>query len=435
MSGKLSALDAWALAQVALGAQTFRELPAVTDRIGALIRQLQIINFRDRQLVARNNLTAREWNQVVSVDPAAPAPVEHSRRWNIYTISDLNNLPPVHWIIPGEIPESSLVVIFGESGAGKSFLSLDYALRISADRNVVYIPTEGVSGYKKRVSAWMKHNNVSREPLIHFIAGAVSLYERDTFEELKHDLKNLKPSVIVVDTLAMAAVGMDENSARDMGIILSSCRALQHELGVTVVLVHHVGAAGLRERGSTALRGNADMMIRVSPADDLVMVECSKTKDEERFATRYMKLLPVATEQGDSAVLVEAKDVIPVKGVLTGNQRKLLELLCLEVNRDGCSMRELQEVSQLPLGTIHRALSSMLKVGYLIKGNGGSYKVTDDGLKMTGDPRDPRDPPVPHIFSVQKTTVDHVDHVDHVDQWISTFGTTEKPNQYNWQMK
>src|SRR5690606_22901490 len=122
---------------------------------------------------------------------------------------------------------------------------------------------------------------------LNFLLGSFTLLEREILGLLIADLQPISPILIVVDTLAMAMAGGDENSQRDMGILLRSCRALTYNLSASVLLVHHLGKTGVRERGSSALRGNADTMIQVNPADDVISVECSKTKDEKPFETRY----------------------------------------------------------------------------------------------------------------------------------------------------
>ncbi|WP_223688466.1 AAA family ATPase, partial [Streptococcus pneumoniae] len=67
--------------------------------------------------------------------------------------------------------------------------------------------------------------------------------------------------LIVLDTLREAHSG-DENSSRDTSVIN---RALQRIIstGAAVDVVHHSGVAGERPRGSTALFGNADVVIKV----------------------------------------------------------------------------------------------------------------------------------------------------------------------------
>ncbi len=164
-----------------------------------------------------------------------PLDLPAERSWSIVAAKDLKNLPPLKWIIPGEIPEQALVVIFGESGAGKSFVGLDYALRVAQDRTVVYIPTEGEWGYAKRVAAWCAHHHKEEGNLL-FIFGAISFFDREAFELLMADLTAIRPTLLIVDTLAMAMAGGDENSSRDMGIILKACRRIQRTLNTTVMM-------------------------------------------------------------------------------------------------------------------------------------------------------------------------------------------------------
>ena len=47
-------------------------------------------------------------------------------------------------------------------------------------------------------------------------------------------------AVIVVDTLAQATVGMDENSGEDMTRAIAACKRIQEDEGL-VVLIHHTG--------------------------------------------------------------------------------------------------------------------------------------------------------------------------------------------------
>lgn len=357
-------------------------------------------------------------NAAPGLPPADPFGDLPQKEWKIIAASELKNLPPVKWIIPGEIPEQSLVVIYGESGAGKSFVGLDYALRVAQEHTVVYIPTEGEWGYRKRVAAWCQHHHQAEGKLF-FIMGSITFFERMLFDLLMEDLANLKPYMLVVDTLAMAMTGGDENSARDMGIILKACRRIQHTVGATVVLIHHVGKTGVSERGSTALRGNADTMIRVSPIDDLIMVECSKTKDEKPFEQRYLKLLPVTvTGVGESMVPILAAKVIRQESdPLTTNQRKILEALALEANSDGIPVRDLQEFTGLSLGAIMRALSTLLNFGLVHKPD-RSYAITDKGRTAITPKIDPVDPQIDPLDPKLIRSVFPVDPVDPHDPHI-----------------
>jgi RecA-family ATPase len=65
-------------------------------------------------------------------------------------------MPPPRWLIRDWLPASSLILIYGEPGAGKTFVALDIAVAIATGRDwngnkvargiVLYIAAEGVAG-------------------------------------------------------------------------------------------------------------------------------------------------------------------------------------------------------------------------------------------------------------------------------------------------
>lgn len=416
----LSALEAWILARITNGYE-LQDLPyGLSNRIEALARQMLSINYKDREFLLKRNLSSKEAQDVFAVDTESTQPLpptDSDELWTIIPARDLKHLPPMRWIIPGEIMEEGLTVIYGESGAGKSFIGLDYALRVAQNQQAVYIPTEGEAGYAKRVAAWCQHHHATEGKLF-FIFGGISLYDQALFEKLLTDLARLKPKLVIVDTLAMALAGGDENSTRDMGILLRACRRIIRALGASVALVHHVNKGGIVERGSGALRGNADIMIKVSPADDQVLVECAKTKDEKPFDSRYMFLLPVQTDEGESLVPVPAEQVKRDTSILSHTQVKLLDALALEVNRDGVTVRDLETQTGVSLATVVRTLSNLMHKE-LVHKPFGSYAITEAGLKAIGkvDPSDPpSDPSL--IHQNQQNLAD--DPLDPPDPSIST---------------
>jgi hypothetical protein len=71
------------------------------------------------------------------------------------------------------------------------------------------------------------------------------------------------PVLIVVDTLARAAPGQDENSAKDMGRVVASCDGFRKLYGCCVLLVHHTPKGGHDWRGSTAVWNALDTGLAV----------------------------------------------------------------------------------------------------------------------------------------------------------------------------
>lgn len=373
--------DHWLLARVVNGF----DLPAAApegatpdgEKLALLLAQ---IGFKDREVLLRRQVSPSVMKLILAIDPDSPPPRRDldERRHIIMCADDLHSLPPVTWLIPGEIMERGMSVLYGESGVGKSFIALDYGMRIaSSGANVLYAPTEGEAGYRKRVDSWKAHHKIAKLPRMFFLFGGFSIHDEKEREALLPGIKQIAPRLLVVDTLAMGMVGLDENSARDMGLFMDSCRKLMRELDCAILLVHHTGKAGVAERGSSALRGNADTMIRLSNADDLILMECSKTKDEAPFEPRYLRLI----QSGESMIPIPADKTVDPLGLLTPNQRKLLDTLALEVNRDGVSLRDLESLTGLSLGAVGRAASNLVKKQLIDK---NPYRINTAGLKAIG---------------------------------------------------
>lgn len=385
----LSRLDVWLLARCAVG---YRAEPGhmreASPDVTKLLLYLDGINYRDRELLMRQNLSPDDFNRVCGCDPESKCPiVENENDFEIVDIKDLDKLPPLRWIIPGEIPESGMTMLFGESNVGKSFVALDYALRVAAERDVLYVLGEGVGGIRKRVYGWCHHHRKDyRHFRLKFVMGLVDLFDHAGAARFIAAVTQLQPYMIVVDTLSLVTGAGDENSARDMNILLRHCLMAQRATDTAFLFIHHTGKDGNKERGSGALKGRVDTMIQVVPADDLIAVESVKSRDEKRFETRYLKLLPIVVpEHGDTLVPVPASLMIRSKtDPLTPDQRKILDVMALEVYADGITLRELSEAARLSIRSVQSALSNLVKKECVYKPPKGSYTITDAGRNAIG---------------------------------------------------
>ena len=147
------------------------------------------------------------------------------------------------------------------------------------------------------------------------------------------------------------------------------------KLGVSVLLVHHTNASGNRERGHSAMRGAADFMISMTPADDVVILECSKQRNGPPFDTITLKLTPV---QGGGCVFRLASDVLPSQGLTTA-QAKVLGVLRDTFAAEGATKSEWQRVCQdIPERTFHRACKALVERGF-VKPVGTHFRATGGG--------------------------------------------------------
>src|SRR3546814_5054521 len=89
----------------------------------------------------------------------------------------------------------------------------------------------------------------------------------------------IDPSLIVVDTVARALAGADENSASDVGRLVDAFDWLKSQWGCAVLPIHHTGhsqEAKTRGRGSSALYAGLDGEFLVSSDGDTVQLRSMK---------------------------------------------------------------------------------------------------------------------------------------------------------------
>ncbi|MDD2746369.1 MAG: AAA family ATPase [Acidithiobacillus ferrooxidans] len=239
----------------------------------------------------------------------------------------LTNPPAVRWLIRGIIEADTLALLYGQPGAGKSFLALSMAASIACgadwyDHRVtqgpaVYILGEGGGGVSRRLRAWQLSNpyaHLEAAPL--FISRRmVPLGEAEAVEEIAAAIEESgagKPSSVWIDTLARAAAGLDENSSRDMGELIKACDAIRARYGCAVILVHHSGHNQERARGSSAIKAALDTELSATKDGPVITLQSTKSKEGEPFKPLTFQLAGVDTgwndEDGErvySAVLEE----------------------------------------------------------------------------------------------------------------------------------
>ena len=255
--------------------------------------------------------------------------------WLVHADTFCAQPAPVHWHIKHWLQRDALVMVHGPSGGGKTFVVLDWCLRIASNTpdwmghkvrpaSVVYLAGEGHHGMKGRLAAWKQRHGVKTTNMWLSKAGC-DLNTPEGYQRVLAAIRSLPelPGVIVVDTLHRFLKG-DENSAQDAKTMLDACNSLMREFqGCTVILVHHTGVsdeAQHRARGSSAWRGALDIEVSIIPAkgDRPMEIVQRKSKDTELAQTLYASLESVQIagwfdEDGEtvtSAVIQE--DVAPV---------------------------------------------------------------------------------------------------------------------------
>lgn len=218
---------------------------------------------------------------------------EKERRFQFKTLEQLEAEPDPDWLIHGFLTEGGTSLLTAKHGSYKSFFALEMALCVACDfpfhghevkaGRVVYIAAEGGSGLKKRAKAWRLHHRQDAGDNFVVLDVPLQIHDEATRAAFIEEVKALEPALIIFDTLARCAVGLDENHAGDMGRFADALGALAKATGAHVLTVHH-NAKGGDYRGSTAIPAAVDTHITLTKGEGKgasVTLEMPKQKDFE----------------------------------------------------------------------------------------------------------------------------------------------------------
>lgn len=251
-------------------------------------------------------LTADDFDVIEPVAVRDLSPIKEAR-FRVQSAMEFSQRVPMHWIVKGVLPAATLCVIYGASGSGKTFFTLDLVGAIARgiewrgkkvrQSKVVYVCAEDVDGVRDRMAAYARYNGINPADIqLGVIPDAPNLLEKGDVKDLLLALRAFgQVDVIVIDTLAQSMPGGNENAGDDMGRVLAHCKAIHKATSALVILVHHSGKDSSKgARGWSGLRGAADTQIEVVRAGDDRAAVIDKQKNGGGEGTEFgFKLIPV----------------------------------------------------------------------------------------------------------------------------------------------
>lgn len=320
-------------------------------------------------------------------------------------------MPSPTWRVRGILPVGALSMVYSPQEQGKTFFALDIALSVATGTPfqsrevrqgpVVYVLGEGRGGLRQRIEAWKKEHGVTDIEAAFFLLDGVQFRNRTDAVALFDAINalNVKPAMIIVDTFARSAVGVDENNAKDVGEWIEGVRVFQQWFDdVDLLVVHHAQKGGndggaVRERGSSAFIGATDTVIRLKRADKKVTVTCEKQKDAEHFQpfTLVMKIVHLGlNEHGESAsscVFIEhdgESDRQASGPRVSAEHLKIMHAL-LECPLRMGARQALINVTELKERTFDRRREDLLEWGFVERveqAEPGTFRLTQKGEEL-----------------------------------------------------
>ena len=187
------------------------------------------------------------------------------------------------YVVKRLIEPGTLCALYGPSTVGKTFVTLDLAAHIAHGKPwagrpterapVLYCALEGAAGVDRRIVAIVGAMGASDRRFARYdgyLTFGPDQNGSDSEGALIKTCKEIKVktgetvALIVIDTLWCAMGGTDENSARDMGVVIARLKRVAEATGAAILVVHHPGKnESLGMRGSSSLFAACDTVLRV----------------------------------------------------------------------------------------------------------------------------------------------------------------------------
>lgn len=329
---------------------------------------------------------------VVPTEPQREFVAAPRVRFKLYGVDDLPDEGALPFLLDGVLPASVLAEIHGAPGTGKSFIALAMSLSVATgvpflgcdarQGQVVYVAAERFTGLRRRIGAWSQAHGHPSLAAMHVMNEAVNLIDASETRAFANVIGRLvpRPALIVLDTLSRCLAGVDENSQRDMTKVVGSIERIRQATGASVLLIHHTRKAGDLERGSTVLRGAADLMMSVTKGKDGLVLRADKTNDMPPFPELHVRLQTVGGSCTVALASADGDDPLEVVPQLSAKARAVLQ--ALQDEPDGVPLKGLAQAARTSSSAVGRLCKDeLLKAGLVTKGEGSraNYRVTQEG--------------------------------------------------------
>lgn len=249
------------------------------------------------------------WENPLSRSSVVQLPIpQAAQRFRVVPAGQAQKKLDSVYFIKGVILDKALNEVYGPPKSGKTFFAMDLGVHIADGRSwrgkrvrkagVIYAAAENPDSVERRLIACCEHLRVDAANLPFLIlrghfAMQDGTHELPAFKQAAEQLRNdygVERVLIVIDTLARASAGMDENEAADMGRFIGNCDRLREEIDCGVLVIHHTGKdIGRGARGHSSLLGAVDVEILINEGAATI----ENGRDVEEGEPMPFQLMPV----------------------------------------------------------------------------------------------------------------------------------------------
>ena len=235
--------------------------------------------------------------------------------FRLKTLDDLLALKDPEFLIDDLLLENSIAMVFGPTGSYKSTVVIDMCVclqnglpwqdKASHQCNVAIFSHEDGGGFKNRYLAAAAHHGIEN-PQVYWDGAVPNLMDKHSLNAYVDELREHEIKLIVIDTLAYAMAGGEENSAKEMGVAVDGMQKLRNEVGATILLIHHSGKDKSRgARGSSVLKAAVDTELELDANGDKISLHADKQRHIQPAKPDFLRAKTVPIGDRTACVIVK----------------------------------------------------------------------------------------------------------------------------------
>lgn len=286
------------------------------------------------------------------------------------------------YLVKGLIEDEVHGIVGGSTGTYKTFWALRLAFSIATgepffDRKVyrtgkvLYACGEGAGGIARRLLALSLKFGVSIENICLY-TNPLRFTDAVSMAELRSTIEELDPVMVIFDTWASLAGGVDENSPSSVGPCMAAVRHTCR--GRSSLIIHHFGKdADKGFRGASNFLADVDYAFAFKRDDKVVTMKCAKMKDGEMFEPLYFgaESIPLGLydQEGDevtSLVAVEVKvaEIAPELMECSGSHSEQAVAMMSKLYAIKCKSLREEDADIDPLVSLEEWRKAMVEYGW-----------------------------------------------------------------------
>ena len=210
------------------------------------------------------------------------------------------------FIVENLIPLGSLILLYGYPGCGKSFLSLDLAIKVSCGldvfgyfksrkTNVLLIDLENsLSLLKER----LEFLEAMPENVFLIFDGSFNILNQKNLNLLRKIIKEQAIGLTIIDNLTSVLPKQNENDSITIYRILSNLRRICLEENTTIILIHHARKTQMFQsfnpldeiRGSSTIAAVSDLVFNLMKVQSFYQLRVLKNRIQNNYQTFLLEL-------------------------------------------------------------------------------------------------------------------------------------------------